>query len=82
MGRKVGMTQFYDDKGEAVPCTLLEVGPCTITQVKTQEKDGYGAVQLGFGEKKASRVTKPELGHFQKNNLDPFVKLRELRNSW
>lgn len=79
MGRKVGMTQYHDDKGEVIPCTLLEVGPCTITQVKTVERDGYAAVQLGFGEKKAKRLTKAQLGHLAKNGVGPVAALREFR---
>jgi large subunit ribosomal protein L3 len=79
LGRKVGMTQFYDDKGDAVPCTLIELGPCTITQVKTEEKDGYAAIQIGFEERKPKRVTKPEMGHFRKAGVKPQVEIREIR---
>jgi large subunit ribosomal protein L3 len=79
MGRKLGMTQVYDERGEAVPVTLIEVGPCTITQVKTEAKDGYAAVQLGFGEKRPSRMTKAVVGHFTKNGLTPTRWLREFR---
>lgn len=79
MGRKIGMTQYFDDKGEAVPCTLIEVGPCTVTQIKTEEKDGYTAIQLGFDERKPKGVTKPELGHFRKSGSTPLRELREFR---
>jgi large subunit ribosomal protein L3 len=79
MGRKIGMTQYFDDKGEAVPCTLIEVGPCTVTQIKTEEKDGYTAIQLGFEERKPKRVSKPELGHFRKSGVSPQRELREFR---
>ena len=79
MGRKVGMTQFYNDRGDAVPVTLIEVGPCTVTQVKTPEKEGYSAIQIGFGEKKEKRVTKPVLGHFKKNGLTATRWLKEFR---
>jgi large subunit ribosomal protein L3 len=79
MGRKIGMTQLYDGRGEAVPVTLIEVGPCTVTQVKTPEKDGYGAVQLGFVEKREQRTKKPVLGHFRKNGLKPSQFIREFR---
>jgi large subunit ribosomal protein L3 len=79
MGRKIGMTQYFDDKGDAIPCTLIEVGPCTVTQIKTDEKDGYTAIQIGFGERKLKRVTKPELGHFRKVGVNPLKELREFR---
>jgi large subunit ribosomal protein L3 len=79
LGRKVGMTQLFNERGEAVPVTVIEVGPCTVTQVKTPAKDGYGAVQLGFGEKLERRVTKPVLGHFRKHGLKPALALREFR---
>lgn len=79
MGRKVGMTQLFDERGEAVPVTVIELGPCTVTQVKTPEKDGYAAVQLGFGEKLERKVTKPVLGHFRKHGLKPAQALREFR---
>jgi large subunit ribosomal protein L3 len=79
LGRKVGMTQLFDERGEAVPVTVIEVGPCTVTQVKTPERDGYAAVQLGFGEKLERRVTKPVLGHYRKHGLKPALALREFR---
>jgi large subunit ribosomal protein L3 len=79
LGRKVGMTQLFDERGEAVPVTVIEVGPCTVIQVKTPERDGYSAVQIGFGEKLERKVTKPVLGHYRKNGLKPAVALREFR---
>jgi large subunit ribosomal protein L3 len=79
MGRKVGMTQYHDDNGDAIPCTLLEVGPCTVTEVRTVEKHGYNAIQLGFDETKPSRMTKPRLGHLSKNGIGPLRTLREFR---
>ena len=71
------MTSVYDEEGKNVPCTVLQAGPCTVTQVKTVEKDGYFAVQLGFDEKKEKNTTKAELGHFKKVNTTPKRKLIE-----
>jgi large subunit ribosomal protein L3 len=78
-GKKIGMTHIFDDKGKLVPVTVVVVGPCIVTQVKTVEKDGYAAIQIGLDEQKPKRVTKPLLGHFTKNNLKPFRLLREIR---
>ncbi|MGB5933843.1 MAG: 50S ribosomal protein L3 [Anaerolineae bacterium] len=75
LGRKVGMTQIFDERGEMIPVTLVEAGPCYITQVKTEEKDGYTALQLGFGETK--RLNKPQRGHLKE--LPPLRYLREVR---
>ncbi|HOU03573.1 MAG TPA: 50S ribosomal protein L3 [Bacteroidales bacterium] len=77
IGKKIGMTSVYDEEGKNVPCTVLQAGPCTVTQVKTVEKDGYFAVQLGFDEKKEKNTTKAELGHFKKVNTTPKRKLIE-----
>jgi large subunit ribosomal protein L3 len=77
LGRKIGMTQVFDDNGRAVPITVLEAGPCHIAQVKTPDKDGYAAIQLSFGD--ARKITKPIAGHFAKANLDPARHLVELR---
>jgi large subunit ribosomal protein L3 len=66
LGKKIGMTSLFDENGEAVPCTVIEAGPCYVTQVRTQAKDGYDAVQLGFDEKKDRLVNKPLKGHFAK----------------
>jgi large subunit ribosomal protein L3 len=78
IGRKVGMTQVYDAEGRVVPVTVVAAGPCTVVQVKTAEKDGYSAIQVGFEEQKPRRLTKPVLGQFTKRNLKPFKVLREL----
>ncbi len=68
IGRKIGMTSIYNDAGKQIPCTVLEVGPCVVTQVKTEEVDGYAALQLGFGDKSEKRSLKSESGHFAKAN--------------
>jgi large subunit ribosomal protein L3 len=79
IGRKIGMTQIFDDEGHVIPVTAIEVGPCTITQIKTEEQDGYTAVQLGFGEVKESKLTKPAKGKFAKANVTPKKHLKEFR---
>ncbi|MEJ2208710.1 MAG: 50S ribosomal protein L3 [Anaerolineae bacterium] len=79
LGKKVGMTQIFDEKGEVVPVTVIEAGPCFVAQIKTVERDGYTAVQLGFDEAKSGRLTKPQLKHLQKSNLPALRHLRELR---
>jgi len=79
IGRKIGMTQISDVNGAAVPVTLLEAGPCFVSQVKTAETDGYNAVQLAFGEVKPKRLTKAHLGHLKVNDLPPVRVLREFR---
>ena len=79
IGKKLGMTQIFDAQGRVVPVTVIEAGPCTIVQRKKRQSDGYDAVQLGFGAKKAHRVSKPMLGHFQKAGKGAFGALRELR---
>ena len=81
LGRKVGMTQIFDETGEVVPVTVIEAGPCFVTQVKTPERDGYAAVQLGFKEVRAERLTRPQLKHLSKNRLPPLRYLREIRMS-
>jgi large subunit ribosomal protein L3 len=80
IGKKIGMTSLFDENGVNVPCTLIEAGPCVVTQVKTVEKDGYDAVQLGFGEKKEKNTTKSLLGHFKKAKTSPKKKLVEFRS--
>ena len=77
LGRKIGMTQVFDESGRAVPVTVVEAGPCRVSQVKLPETDGYLAVQLAFGEPR--KVTKPVAGHFKKANIDPARHLVELR---
>ncbi|MGI9541627.1 MAG: 50S ribosomal protein L3 [Cyclobacteriaceae bacterium] len=80
IGKKIGMTSIFDEKGINIPCTLVEAGPCVVTQVKTEETDGYDAVQLGFGERKEKRTTKPMKGHFKKAQTNPLRKLIEFRD--
>jgi large subunit ribosomal protein L3 len=77
IGKKVGMTSVFDENGKNVPCTVLQAGPCVVTQIKTVQKDGYFAVQLGFDDKNEKHTTKPELGHFKKVNTTPKRKLIE-----
>tara|TARA_B100001741_G_C16551907_1_gene599844 strand:- start:1436 stop:2053 length:618 start_codon:yes stop_codon:yes gene_type:complete len=79
IGKKVGMTSFYDDNGKNIPCTIIEAGPCVITQIKSTDKDGYNALQLGFEDQKESRVNKPKMGHFKKAKVTPKKKLVEFR---
>ncbi len=79
IGKKVGMTQIFDEKGNVVPVTVIEAGPCTVVQVKTEETDGYNAVQLGFGAVKEYKVNKPEKGHFAKAGVTATKHLREFR---
>lgn len=79
IGKKIGMTQIFDEKGNVIPVTVVEAGPCTITQKKTAENDGYEAVQIGFGDVKLSRVNKPMKGHFAKSDVAPKKTLREFR---
>ncbi len=79
IGRKIGMTQVFEESGKVAPVTVIEAGPCPIVQLKTKEKDGYQAVQLAFGKHKESRTNKPKLGHFSKAQLDSMPILREFR---
>jgi len=79
IGRKVGMTQIFDEDGDAYPVTVIEAGPCYVTQVKIEETDGYSAVQLGFDEVKPKRLTKGQLGHLKRNDLPPLKVLREFK---
>ena len=79
IGKKVGMTQIFDEQGKVIPVTAIEAGPCTVVQVKTVETDGYNAIQLGFGEVKEHKVIKPVKGHYTKVNLTPKKHLREFR---
>ena len=80
IGKKIGMTSIYDANGKNIPCTVIEAGPCVITQVKTPETDGYNALQLGFEDQKESRVNKPSMGHFKKAGSTPKKKLVEFRD--
>jgi large subunit ribosomal protein L3 len=79
IGKKVGMTQLFDEKGEAIPVTVIEAGPCTVTEVRTLERDGYQAIQLGFGTNQEKRFTRPVLGQFKKRNLPPARHVHEFR---
>ena len=79
IGKKLGMTQIFDDKGNAIPVTVIEAGPCNVVMKKTVENDGYEAVQLGFGDIKVQRVTKPLAGHFKKADTAPKKTLREFK---
>ena len=79
IGKKVGMTQLFDENGKVIPVTVIEAGPCTVVQKKTVESDGYQAVQLGFGEVSAKKVNKAAAGHFKKANVAPKKTLREFR---
>lgn len=79
IGKKIGMTSVYSADGQALACTVIEAGPCVVTQVKTDETDGYKAVQLGFGEKKEKHTTQPLVGHFKKAGTTPKRKLVEFK---
>ncbi len=79
IGRKVGMTSVYSAEGKAMPCTVIEAGPCVVTQVKTQDRDGYEAVQLGFGDRKEKNTPNALKGHFKKANTAPKAKLVEFK---
>ncbi|MFN8452271.1 MAG: 50S ribosomal protein L3 [Anaerolineae bacterium] len=79
IGKKLGMTQVFDDNGNVIPVTVIQAGPCFVTQIRTADKDGYTAVQLGFSETKPQRLTQGELGHLRRNNLPALRHLREFR---
>jgi large subunit ribosomal protein L3 len=81
LGTKLGMTQLWDANNKVVPVTVIQAGPCVVTQVRTPESDGYSAVQLGFGAVKAKKVTKPDAGHFAKADVTPRKHLAEIRTS-
>lgn len=78
LGRKVGMTQIFDDEGKAIPVTIVEAGPCKVVQVKTPQRDGYSALQVGFEPMRSKLVNKPKAGHFQKGQVEPLRFLREI----
>jgi large subunit ribosomal protein L3 len=80
IGKKIGMTSVYDSTGKSVACTVIEAGPCVVTQVKTEQTDGYTALQLAFGDAKTNNTTKPLKGHFEKASTDPKHKLVEFRD--
>lgn len=79
IGKKIGMTQVFDDNGNIVPVTIIQAGPCHVTQIRSKDKEGYVAVQLGFAETKPTRLTKGQLGHLKRNNLPALRHLREFR---
>ncbi|MBD1835964.1 50S ribosomal protein L3 [Cyanobacteria bacterium FACHB-472] len=79
LGTKLGMTQVFDETGKAIPVTVIQAGPCTVTQIKTKDTDGYAAVQLGYQEVKPKALNKPLLGHLAKSSAAPLRKLREYR---
>ena len=79
IGKKIGMTQIFDENGLVIPVTVIEAGPCVVAQVKTTETDGYNAIQLGFGEVKSKHINKPDMGHFAKSKLEATKHLREFR---
>lgn len=80
LGKKIGMTNMFDASGRYIACTVIEAGPCVVTQVKTTEKDGYSSVQLGFGERKEKHTTSAQMGHFKKAGTTPKRKVVEFRN--
>jgi large subunit ribosomal protein L3 len=79
LGKKLGMTSIFDEKGKVVPCTVIEAGPCTVLQVRTKDKDGYSAIQLGFGTRREKNISKPQLGHFAKLGVKPNRFIREFK---
>lgn len=79
IGKKIGMTQLFDESGKVIPVTVVEAGPCVVVQKKTTENDGYEAVQVGFGDVKVQRVNKPQAGHFKKADVAPKKALKEFR---
>jgi large subunit ribosomal protein L3 len=81
LGKKLGMTSVFDDAGQVIPCTVIEAGPCFVTQIKTKDRDGYEAVQVGFEPKPERLVTKPLRGHFAKANAKPMRIVREFRGN-
>lgn len=79
IGKKIGMTSIFNPDGEIIPVTVIQAGPCEVVSIRTKEKDGYEALQLGFGEKKEKNIRKPILGHYKKNNITPKSVLKEFR---
>ncbi|MBN1819405.1 MAG: 50S ribosomal protein L3 [Prolixibacteraceae bacterium] len=82
IGKKIGMTSVFSVEGKNIPCTVIEAGPCVVTQVKTEETDGYNALQLGYGEKSEKKTTKAEFGHFKKAGTTPKRKVVEFHNTF
>jgi large subunit ribosomal protein L3 len=81
IGKKIGMTNVFNDQGDLIPVTVVQAGPCKIVSIRTKEKDGYEALQLGFGQRKEKNITKPVMGQYKKNNLIPTAVLREFKFS-
>jgi len=79
LGNKIGMTQIFDESGNIIPVTILKVGPCVVTQIKTKERDGYDSIQVGYHNVLSQSLTQPELGHLQKSNIQPLKYLKEFR---
>ena len=79
LGNKIGMTKIFDDSGNIIPVTVLKIGPCIVTQIKTLLKDNYSAIQIGYGSLPSKFLTQPELGHLQKSNIQPLKYLKEFR---
>ena len=79
IGKKIGMTSIFDENGKNIPCTVIQAGPCVVTQVRTEEVDGYDALQLGFDDKAEKRASKAEIGHAKKAGTSPKKKLIEFR---
>lgn len=79
LGNKIGMTQIFDESGNIIPVTILKVGPCVITQIKTQLNDGYNSIQIGYGNVSSKKLTQPELGHLKKFDIQPLKYLKEFR---
>jgi large subunit ribosomal protein L3 len=80
IGKKIGMTSYFNESGHQIPCTIVLAGPCAVTQIKTEESDGYNAIQLGFDDAKVSNVTKPQKGHFERAGVSPKRKVIEFRD--
>ena len=81
LGNKIGMTQIFDESGNIIPVTILKVGPCVVTQVKTKSKENYDSIQIGYGNIASKKLTQPELGHLQKSNIQPLKYLKEFRTT-
>lgn len=79
LGNKIGMTQIFDESGNVIPVTILKVGPCVITQIKTQLNDGYNSIQIGYGNVSSKKLTQPELGHLKKYDIQPLRYLKEFK---
>jgi large subunit ribosomal protein L3 len=79
LGNKIGMTQIFDESGNIIPVTILKVGPCVVTQVKTKSKNGYDSIQIGYGNVSSKTLSQPELGHLQKSNIQPLKYLKEFK---